>query len=71
MTWQEHEEHGHGVTTKVKPNENPVLVAVFDEDERVTQPTAALQVEEQIWAAQGYADAKAKYCDDIDNESED
>jgi len=59
--WEDHEDFGNGVKIKVKAQNDPVLCAVFDGDERVTAPSAALQVEQQHWAAEAYADAKEKY----------
>lgn len=59
--WEEYDDLGNGVTLKVNPQNNPVLCAVFDGDEKVTQPTATIQLDEQHWAAEAYADAKEKY----------
>lgn len=59
--WQTYEDLGNGVQVKVKPDNNPVVCAVFDGSEKVTEETAALQLEQQLWAAEGYKKGKEKY----------
>lgn len=59
--WKTQRKVGAQVEVKVLPKVTPVVCAVFDGDEIVTEKTAALQLDEQIWAAQGYKKAKEKY----------
>jgi len=69
MNWKTSLEKDHGVEVKVCKDSEPNLVAVFDDDKRVTEPVAAMQAEEVSWEAVGYTKAKAKYSDEIKHDS--
>lgn len=58
----------HGIEVKINPRSNPGLIAVYDGEERLTKPVSALQMEEVLWYAEAYSEAKAEYSDEIDNE---
>jgi len=49
------------VTVQANLDNNPVVVATFDGDERVSEWKAALQKEDEIWFAEGYAQARSNY----------
>lgn len=68
MNWETALEKDHGVEVRMCRDSNPNLVAIFDDGERITEPTAALQAEDVSWEATGYAKAKARYSDEIENE---
>lgn len=70
MTWEPIQEYDHGIDVRISREHNPHIVAIFDDGERVTEPTAAIQSEDVCWEAVGYKEAKAEYCDDIDNEQD-
>lgn len=61
MNWKTIEEYECDVYIKLCKDSKPNLVAIFDGDERVTEPVAALQAEDMSWRAIGYRDAKKKY----------
>lgn len=49
------------VEVRADLSNNPVVVATFDGDERVSEWKAALQKEDEIWFAEGYAKARSEY----------
>ena len=52
-----------GVEIKAHDEQMPVTVSVWDDGEMVHEPVAALQMDEIVWWAEGYVEAKTKYGD--------
>jgi hypothetical protein len=61
MNWKVIEDKAGDVTIKKSTDTDPIVIAVFDGNERVSQPVAALRVAEIHWMAEGYYKAKQKY----------
>ena len=59
--WGTEEKLDNNITVKVNTDNNPVLSAVFDGDELVSEPVSYMQHQEVIWFAHGYSDAKEEY----------
>lgn len=53
-----------GVTVLADTESVPATVEVWDGCKRVHEPVAALQKEDIIWWAKGYAKAKEEYTED-------
>jgi len=71
MNWRTIQEYDHGVEVRLTTESNPNLVAIFDEGKKVTEPTSAIQSEDVCWEAVGYSEAKARYSDEIDDDTND
>lgn len=54
MNWHTEEELGEGLEIKYNDENNPVVVALFDDGTMVTEPMAALQMSDLKWFAEGY-----------------
>lgn len=55
---------GNGVKVFADTSSHPFTVMTFDGDEQVSDEIAALQAEDMMWWAEGYAKAKEEYADD-------
>lgn len=55
---------GNGVKVFADTSSHPFTVATFDGDEQVSEEIAAMQAEDMMWFAEGYAKGKRRYEED-------